>query len=165
MTYVGIDPGVSGGIVALLPNGEVEIEPLDISDKYSYLTLYELQRLHFPLLVGIEKQYPRPTSLSSGKTLLKSSAQLYGQYRFLVGVMMGLKIVYSDITAQQWQSYIYDRLGILRVDKEQRIDRKRRYRDLASKLFPNVKVTLRYSDALLIARYLQSEMGEGRGII
>jgi hypothetical protein len=148
-THVGIDPGVSGGIVALRP---VEGRPLLVTgykmprDERGTLDLLRVLappgRQVFATLEVIT-----PFHQGTGKA---SMAKLYGHYRALRMALTAIPIPFQEVGAARWHRV----LAIPpREKREGRTEWKRRLRKFAEELFPDEIVTLAIADALLLAEY------------
>lgn len=156
MIYIGIDPGVQGGIAwrrgADMPVAEkMPMTPHDLHE----------------LLHGIARQCMTRGSGLRCTCYLERVHSMPGQgvkstftfgrgFGRLEGVLASLKIPYIEVNPGPWQRA----LGIQKIKDEPSVAKKRRHKALAQKLFPNLRVTNANVDALLICEYaMRIEMG------
>ena len=134
---IGIDPGKSGAIAVIWPDGEMyrtagrgDWTP---ADQVDWLLQFDLDGA----VAYIEKVHSSPqmgvvSAFSFGKSL-----------GFLLGVLTTKKITYHEVTPQKWQKAME---CMSRGDKNVT-------KHAAQKLWPNIKITHRDADARLIAEY------------
>jgi crossover junction endodeoxyribonuclease RuvC len=152
MKILGIDPGLSGGIAVLSPDGPwYEPMPTVAAKKGELLNLSALVRL----LSGrdIDIAYLEMVSARPGQGV--SSTFKFGRsYGAIEGILTGLKIPYQLVTPQAWTKVIH--VGIEAADP------KAKSQIAASRLFPSLdlRASVRCKkphegvvDALLIAEY------------
>jgi crossover junction endodeoxyribonuclease RuvC len=140
MISIGIDPGKSGGLVAIHPDGEVEAwkMPATERDIWSFFGDFNrsLGRLP-PVFAAIEKVHSMP---GQGVASCFAFGMGYGGLRM---ALIAAGIPFETVTPQKWQKA----LGCLsKGDKN--VTKAR-----AQELFPAIKVTHAIADALLIAEY------------
>lgn len=139
MIYIGIDPGVGGGISALSDTGMV-LRCERMPDTYGgiYFTLAELAHSSSPPPRAVlEKVGPTPQ-------MGRSSAFVFGQnYGALKMALAATGIPYDEVPSGRWQALLGCRSG-----GDKNITKRR-----AAELFPAQKVTHAVSDALLLAEY------------
>ena len=146
MTFIGVDPGASGGLAAL--NGKVIVAsampetPQDIRNWVE--TVIGDETGMFAVLEKVQG-YIGVGHPGSGMFKFGKSAG------WLEMTLVCAGIPYEEVTPQKWQKA----LGIPKRDakKESKQDFKRRLRAFAQRLFPNEKVTLATCDALLMAEF------------
>jgi hypothetical protein len=134
-TFMGIDPGQSGGIAIIFENGKAEVTKMpeterdvfDIIHEYTYLDLFCM----------LEKVHAMP---GQGVTSMFKFGQGYG---FIRGCLISLDIPFDDVTPQKWQKHI----GCL-TGGDKNVSKSK-----AQQLYPYLKITHATADALLIARY------------
>jgi hypothetical protein len=166
--YLGIDPGVSGGLVTLWGSQvRAQSMPSTLADLWGWFREQRDQALEMKglgeLFAVVEKVGGYIGEGRPGSAMFNFGVS-YGT------LLMGLtaaEIPYEEVTPQRWQKA----MGITprkkaKVDKtaqdegrkqwipaESTTQFKNRLKARAQQLFPKVKVTLAVSDALLIAEY------------
>ena len=141
-TIIGIDPGSNGGI-AVDNCGDVQIfkMPENISEVSDILA-------NFPgALVFIEKLSVRYTdvNIKDGMGKLFRLQKMIANFEQLKAAIEIAGMEYVQVHPMTWQSG----LG-LRIKDEPKPARKKRYKDVAAKVFPNLRVAMWNCDALLI---------------
>lgn len=147
MFYVGVDPGVSGGIGVLQPSQknfsrcykmpETETDILNLFQKLKAESNGEIKAL-------IEKVHATPIQG------VKSAFMFGGSYYGLRMAMLATGISFEEVQPSKWQLL----LGC-RTKGDKNVSKNR-----AQELFPELKITHAVADALLIAEYLKrSEQG------
>ncbi len=141
---IGIDPGKGGGVAILeqKDNSYMSMKfPKELEDLSAMLETF-IQRYNTKdIFVMIEHvhSFPtdsRPAAFSFGRNL--------GHWE---GILSTYELEWSTVAPRTWQEH-YD-IPVIKNKHE----RKNWLKDIAKSLFPNVKVTLHVSDALLIANY------------
>jgi hypothetical protein len=165
ISYLGIDPGLSGGLVVLhdktidlkfaMPtitttkNGSSKKE-IDMEGLFSFL--FNLPR---PLTCCMEEQHAFRQNLSTSCTLCKN-------YGILLGLLSVAGIKPIEISSSTWQTYF----GIVSVKKAGGKTTKQQASDITRILYPNEIFGVSAEnpkdhdgivDACLIARYYQSQ--------
>jgi len=140
MIYIGVDPGVSGGIAVLNENGlALESVPMPATeqDLLDVFTAVESPVWRRPAHAMIERVYSSPQ-------MGVASAFTFGKgYGALLMALTAARIPFDQVVPAKWQAV----MGCLsRGDKN--ITKRR-----AQQLFPDVKVTHATADALLLAEY------------
>jgi hypothetical protein len=149
-SYLGIDPGMEGGLVLLAQQGNtprsVRLARMPSTDTdIVTLLMAWCDQLGGPVLAALE--CISPGFPGTGKS---SMAKLYGSYRGLRMALAALRIPTEEVRAVTWQS----RLGVARRGRQEgKPQWKARLRQRAQQLFPFVRVTAHTADALLIAEY------------
>lgn len=140
--FIGIDPGASGAIAAIYPDGNsftVEYDSLIKSrDILRCLKNKTVKILCVVELVGGYIGTPQPGSR------MFSFGRNFGNWE---GLLSALQIQYILIRPQEWQKSIQGLSGLKGPE------RKRALRDYAAQQFPSIKVTLANADALLLAQW------------
>lgn len=147
--YIGIDPGASGGLVALLEGDKVS-SPMPKTERglWEFINEYNPGACHEPFAViekvgGFIQGNPSP-----GSAMFKFGAS-YGGLRM---ALTAAGIPFEEVTPQRWQKG----MGIPpRKKKETKGQFKNRLKQRACQLFPFGKITLATADAFLIATYCQ----------
>jgi crossover junction endodeoxyribonuclease RuvC len=153
--YIGIDPGNSGGIAAITPDG-LQLQKTDLH------TVTERDLSDFLLgitgdfhdmasaLVVMEKVGPNRSRKRGEAAQGASGMFTFGQnYGTLRGMLAAFGMRRHFITPQKWQP----QFGLSGRPDETTTEKKNRHKAKAQELFPNVKVTLWNCDALLLATY------------
>lgn len=143
--YIGVDPGVSGGIAVLDESGVVEVfkTPQSPKDFVAALIKYADESV-FGI---VEKVHSMP--INGAK-----SNYTFGYINgILHTVLMVADIPFELKTPQTWMKYY----ALKRGKSETSTIWKNRLKTKAQQLFPKIKVTLWNADALLIANYCREE--------
>lgn len=151
---IGIDPGASGGICVWRPNREIETikMPKELSELKKYLEY--IKSIASPFIF-IERLSVRPDditvengSANMGKMYrIQTMMQGYEQMKAVISV---LEIPFVLVAPVKWQTDLKLRI---KGRKEEKKDRKKRYKDASSKLYPGVTPTLWNADAILIMHF------------
>lgn len=146
--YIGIDAGKSGAIAHISASSYPTVVSMpgtvdDLNEYFSYV-----KSISECPLACIEKVNVWRTDAEQGKSF--GIEKMLRNFNELTTVLRIVKIPFIQIFPVQWQSY----LGLRFPSHEERADRKRRLKDIASVRFPSVNVTLTNADALLIMQYL-----------
>tara|TARA_R100001530_G_C4297223_1_gene149557 strand:- start:309 stop:800 length:492 start_codon:yes stop_codon:yes gene_type:complete len=146
MLIIGIDPGASGGL-AWCQDEKVSVARMPQSDSEILDQLNYLSELSFP---ATPVCYLEKVSGFIGKPQPGSAMFKFGRnFGFLLGVLMALKFKINLVTPQKWQKS----LGVGTKGKRSSAEWKRYLKDEATRLFPENKITLATSDALLILKF------------
>jgi crossover junction endodeoxyribonuclease RuvC len=140
VTYIGIDPGKSGGIAVISDDSGEGCETFAIAKMTETdiaATLMGARPLEGSMFAYIEKVHAMP---GQGVTSMFTFGQSYG---FLRDCLISLGIPFEEATPRKWQAA----LGCL-SGGDKNVTKAR-----AQQLFPSVKVTHAIADALLIAEY------------
>ena len=149
---IGIDPGSSSGglFIIIIPDDKdlrtfyAGYEFKKMTEKDIFERIYNVTGENTTAL--IERVHSMP------KQGVSSAFKFGENYGFLRGILTALKISYREVTPQTWIKYY----GMKKEKEESKTDWKRRLRQKAEKLFPDVKITANTADALLIANYLNN---------
>ena len=153
--HLGIDPGIHGGLAIISPEGIAQAFAMPATEQV-IADLFE-QRIK-PAGIAFCMIEDIPHVPGKGKF---ANVKLNRNVGVLIGLLLAHKIPYEEILPQVWQKA----LGIPRrirrpkttkpiynyPPEETQAQWKNRLRDIAQKLFPELKVTLSTADALLIA--------------
>jgi Holliday junction resolvasome RuvABC endonuclease subunit len=133
---VGIDPGLSGGMVALNPQGEPF---LVVALKEDYVVADQLRTLlpSFHIFAFVERVHSMP------KQGVSSTFKFGASWGFIRGVLTALKIPFEEPTPQVWQKAMS---CLSRGDKNVT-------KAMAQRLYPEIRWTHATADAALIATY------------
>lgn len=136
MTFVGVDPGASGGMAVIWHDGQYDAWKMPETEDDVVELLLELQSAN-ELFAVLEKVHSMP------KQGVASSFAFGVSYGGLRMALAALKIRREHVTPQKWQK----ELGCL-TKGDKNVSKRR-----AQELFPKIKVTHAIADALLIAEY------------
>lgn len=139
---LGVDPGVSGGLAIIQPDGLAVAFSLSNMTERDIYDVFSAVVLENTCMAYLEKVHAMP---GQGVTSMFSFGQNYG---FLRGVLVATHTPFIEVTPQAWQK----KLGLGGLSPE-RSQRKKLLKQKAQQLFPYLKVTLATADALLIAQY------------
>lgn len=151
---IGIDPGSNGGIAIFIPgqNPKVVKMPKDITELRDFFAYY---KDNFKPIVFLEKLSVRPDDVmvqgdraAMGK--MYRIQKLMANYEHLKALAETAGIPYVMVHPMTWQTSLKLRV---RGQHEEKANRKRRYRETAAQLYPDVNVTLWNADALLLMHF------------
>jgi glutaredoxin-related protein len=153
---IGIDPGASGGIAVWKPNGYLKCVkmPKRLDDLKAFLEQYKKD---FKPIVFIEKLSIRPddVSVTDGKANMGKMYRIQTMmqnFEQLKAIVHFLNIPYILVNPMKWQNDLKLRIKT-KGRKEETPVRKRRYRDIAGRLYPEFEPTLWSGDATLIMHF------------
>lgn len=144
MIYIGIDPGLSGGLAILAAEGAVvSAVPMPSTDADVFA--------HLDASAGVDIFEPKATSarailerVSASPQMGVTSAFTFGKgYGGLRMALTAAGIPFDEVTPQKWQKAMQCLTG-----GDKNVSKRR-----AQQLFPQVKITHAIADALLIAEY------------
>jgi Holliday junction resolvasome RuvABC endonuclease subunit len=147
--FIGVDPGLSGGIARLVVRDGIvrpEVYPMPETERELWELMHQMN-LGFPLgtvFALVERVHAMPRNGSIGNFKL---GQSYGSLRL---VMVACCIPFEEVTPAKWQKA----MGCL-TGGDKNISKAR-----AQQLFPEVKLTHRTADALLIAEHCRRTRNE-----
>ena len=161
--FIGIDPGVNGGIAILSPSGsdwEVSTGKMseDAHELWDEIKSIKDRCVEYGMepRAIIEQQNARPTSIMDRETkrwrqtVLASTVTLCGQYKLVTGMLVAAGIPTDHVIPKTWQSLF----GLYKEKGEDSTKWKNRLKSLAQELYgTKTKVTLATADALLLATY------------
>lgn len=151
--YMGIDPGMSGGLSVIgnrfeSPYIHSSAMPKTERDTSDWIGHY----FDSETFAVIEKVHAMP------KQGVSSTFKFGHNYGFLRGCLVSYAIPFVEVSPKTWQK----RLDIPpRKKTETKTQWKNRLKQLAQQQFPETKVTLANADSLLIALYCSREHGGG----
>ena len=153
---IGIDPGSNGGIVVWRPNHNATAikMPKDINEIRDFLNYYK--EICTPIIF-LEKLSVRPDDVTvedaganMGKLYrIQKMLQNFEQLKAIISVC---DIPFVMAHPMKWQNELKLRAKISRK-KEEKSERKRRYKEIAGNLYPELKPTLWNADATLIMHF------------
>ena len=159
IAFVGIDPGVGGGLAVVsrdgkwanaiaMPSAEAEVwkwfgQVIQISGRLFTFGCIEL-------VGGYVGSYNREEGDDGSKSNPGSAMFVFGQsYGALRMALVAAEIPFEAVRPQAWQK----ELGIMRTGEVGVTQWKNRLKLEAQRLFPDIKVIKKTADALLIAEY------------
>lgn len=147
--YLGIDPGMSGGL-ALLNGAKPEwVEGMPASEVDIWNTVWAM-KLRVGKVGGELFAHIEWISHAMFGTNKGSMSKLYGSYKGLRMALVAAGIRFQDVKPKLWQN----EMGIeARRKNETTAKWKGRLRATAQQLFRTTRVTLETADALLIAEH------------
>ena len=134
---IGVDPGASGGVAIVGEDCEAWNCPPTVADK---VTLLRQIGTGAKAIIEAVHSFPGQGVASTFKF-----GKGFGEW---LGILAALNIPYQEISPQRWIKYF----GTMPKDKTKR---KNHLKHLAQQRFPEVKVTLKTADAILLAVYGQ----------
>ena len=154
--FLGVDPGMRGGICLIDKTGSLDDDHLSLEDKTDrdiWEFIYGLGMCYQHGLFACIERIP-PSIFGIKKS---DAAKLYGSYRFLTACLIAADIPYVEVDAKVWQKEI----GIKKIKDEKYPKWKNRLKAKAQSLFPqeNGAITLAICDALLISEYCRRKHG------
>ena len=153
--YIGLDPG-SGGGIALLTDTTVSTRPLGkmtFRDMWDFLKEATTNNSAFAVLEKVGG-FMGPEAGEDGKKRNRAAAHMMFNFGYNAGALeaflIAANIRYEHTPPQRWVKG----LGISpRKATEGKGEWKNRLKAAAQRLFPDIRVTLATSDALLLAEY------------
>lgn len=156
MSLVAIDSGKSGALARYYPTSGIAWYYMpDAPGLHKMLLGWKEQakRSGRPMVVCVEEP-PRYYKRAPGKEPATSRISLlFENYGFLRGLLYGLGISHHTVRPQDWQKCFAKRNGAAYADW------KRMLRDVAQSIFPQIDVTIRAADALLMLEYMMRLRG------
>lgn len=149
---IGVDPGANGGLAVWRPNHKTEVikMPKDLTALRDYIE--HMKGICTPL-VFVEKLSIRPDDVvadGSGVNMgkLYRIQTMMQNFEQLKSVFEMSDVPYIMVHPMKWQSALK-----LRIPKEEKAQRKNRFKEVAGRLYPDVKQTLWSADAILIMHF------------
>jgi crossover junction endodeoxyribonuclease RuvC len=148
--YVGIDPGSSSGGVSVIfeQDGKIDVESFEIgksTEKDLFVFLLKIKQESHNVVCGFEKVHAMP-----GQGV--SSVFTFGQnYGFIRGCLVSIGIPYYEITPQKWMKFY----SMKKEKSETKLQWKKRLKQRAEQLYPDVKIKTDIADSMLIANYVR----------
>lgn len=149
---IAIDAGANGGISVYSEGQVTSVKmPREVAKVAEYIKYW--QSIRRPI-VFLEKLSVRPDDTSVGEDGNVNMGKLY-RIQKMIANFEGLKaaiqfcgVPYVLVHPMKWQSGLK-----LRIKGEEKAERKNRYKQVASTLYPKQKVALWNADALLIMHF------------
>jgi hypothetical protein len=148
--FMGVDPGLSGGVVVLDGNGKVVTSMPMPPTEYDQWVLISTCKKSYPgLFCHIE--WITTAIYGAAKS---SMAKLYGSYKGLRMALVAAGIPFEEVSPKRWQK----EMGMEARKKAEATNKwKARLRAKAQQLFKTVRVTPETADALLIAEHCRRQ--------
>lgn len=153
---VGIDPGSNGGIVTWRPNQNIKAikMPKDVTELRNYLEI--LKTICSPI-VFLEKLSVRPDDITPGADGINMGKlyriqKMLANFEQLKATIAICDVPFVMVHPMKWQNELKLRAKTTRK-KEEKNERKRRYKEIAGNLYPELKPTLWNADATLIMHF------------
>lgn len=145
---IGIDPGSNGGIAVWRPGTPVKTvkmprDLVDIRDLLQYI-----KSIAKSPIVFLEKVQLRSDDIKDNPGKAFRIQQLLMAFQQLKDYIAVEGVPYVMVHPISWQSYLK-----LRKQREEKTERKNRYKDAAAYYYPGVKVTLWNADAILLMHF------------
>ena len=141
--FIGIDPGIKGGIAFIYNDSYyVKATPSTVAGMADELIILKQMGPNLSMYCAIELVHSFP---GQGVASTFKFGMNYGEW---LGILATLKIPYIQVTPHKWMKHY----GSMPKDKK---DRKNHLKHLGQQRFPNIKITLKTSDAILLANYLR----------
>lgn len=144
---IGIDPGKSGGIAVWRKDEVTKVYrmPKNISDLRPLIQHFK--SVH-KTIVFLEKVQLRPDDMTSPGKAFRVQFMLQ-DFQKLKDMIEVEEVPYILTHPMSWQSY----LNLRKKGREEKKDRKNRYKEAAQSYYPECKVALWNADALLIMHF------------
>ena len=146
---IGIDPGSNGGI-AVWKSEDPKIETITMPKNIADLRIYlqHIKSIRKKPIVFVEKVQLRSDDVNQNPGKAFRIQQLLMAFQQLKDYIAVEGIPYVQVHPITWQAYLK-----LRKAKEEKKDRKNRYKAAAGHYYPTVKPTLWNADAILIIHF------------
>ena len=165
MRYIGIDPGVSGGLACIDEKKQV-VSLVSMPDTQKAIWEWVMRIVYSHDASQCRVRIEQVTGYMPGREGKTHGGQP-GSHMFRFGQSYGgltMALIATNLTEglgfkavipRTWQKW----LGVAPRDKatEKQADLKRRLKEKAEELFPEIKVTLNTCDALLLAEYCRQQ--------
>lgn len=153
--FVGVDPGVSGGIAVLTVRADdpsvlvsAAAYPFPSSQRMTLALVQDVVGDPSTCMAAFEKNHGYVGGAGDPGVSMFRFGESSGEVRMAL-VACGLEP--TDVPPQTWQRTV----NVKRIKKEKRGPWKNRLKQLAAAMFPLLVVTLKTADALLIAEHLR----------
>lgn len=161
MILLGIDPGLSGGIAALipspqtpeqrefryLPRAEAKVQPMPSTEADIMQHVLALTGMENPGAVAYIEDVP--WIVAGPKQNAASRAKLHRNVGVLHGILLAFGVRIVKVRPQDWQAALH--LG--QRGQRTQTEWKNHLKAEAQRRFPSLNVTLATADALLILEY------------
>ena len=139
--YIGLDPGKSGGVAFILENSLYTFKcPSTVHDMVDEINFCNKLGPEYEIFAVVEKVWSFP---GQGVRSVFTFGENYGTW---LGILAPLKVPHKLVVPNKWMKHF----GSMPKDKRKR---KNFIKSLAQQLYPNSKITLSTSDAVMLAVY------------
>jgi hypothetical protein len=146
-TIIAIDPGVSGGIAVRHHTADVTVYPMPETDSDIRDLLAEIVRNHyedeFSVPIAVIEDLPKTTGGNIPESRVFVMARNFG---YVVAVCDTLNLEVKMLPPKKWQKLV----GAGVRGSRSKTEWKNHLKQLAQRLHPTMKVTLKTADALLL---------------
>ncbi len=147
--FLGLDPGLSGGIAFYYPPG-ITVTAMPDTERDVWGWIDRLRDHRGSLFAVIEKVHAMP---GNGVSSMFKFGVGYGGLRM---ALVAAGIPFEEVTPQTW-------MKVLRIPPRKKTEDKTKWKNrlkqVAQNLHPNEPITLKTCDAILIATYAQRKYG------
>lgn len=140
-TFIGIDPGFNGSIVAI---SDTETKYIALSKATEREIALFIKNIQGDKFAGIELVHSFP------KQGVVSTFKFGRSYGLLRGILIATDTPFIEVSPVKWQKAF----NIVKSDT--RAEHKRQLKQKAQQLFPNINITNEIADGFLIAYYLKN---------
>ena len=139
--YIGLDPGKSGGVAFILENSLYTFKcPSTVHDMVDEINFCNKLGPEYEIFAVVEKVWSFP---GQGVRSVFTFGENYGTW---LGILATLKIPHKLVVPNKCMKHFVS------IPKDKR-KRKNFIKSLAQQLYPNSKITLATSDAVMLAVY------------
>jgi hypothetical protein len=150
-SFLGIDPGVSGGFGIFGDCPEAHAFPKTKIECWKLLRdLRERCNIQFAVLEEVHAMPMERIDTITGKIIKQGATSIFTfgrSFGFLEGILIASGIKFQEVSPQTWQKII----GMKRVKGEGQPEWKLRLKERAEQLYPGLNVTRATADALILA--------------
>lgn len=150
--WIGIDPGSSGALVAIIETGEIKVLRFSKSTDKDIWDFLNALAFDYECKCIKEKVWAMPATNEDGtkRGMGAMTSFVFGENNgFIRGLLVAAGIPYEEKIPQTWQKSF----GMKKDKGEAQPSYKKRLRMKAEQLYPNIKMTADVADGLLIAHF------------
>lgn len=152
--YLGIDPGLNGGLAVITPSSEVIYTKMPETERDAWEWVSGFPVITFAVIEKVGGYISSKPRANNGSAMFKFGMN-YGGMRM---ALVAAGIPFSEAAPRTWQSTLKIQP---RSKSETSHEWKTRLKAKAQQTFPAIKVTLSVADALLLAYYCRLVHGRG----
>lgn len=153
-TIIGVDPGISSGSISKSTDGKLEswnLEKLKNFDDMNDFFKYQREICKLPIVMLEEiNTYPGDARDVGRMYRLQKLKTHYAELRACLKIN---SLPYIEVQPRVWQGYLK-----IAIKNEDYTIRKRRYKDIATEMYPQIKVTLKNCDSLLLIEFCKRKL-------